>query len=263
MIGGYALAAVALAGGAPPAAWAASLRDRLGATTDDRFVVPIVGRFRSETGETFVIDRADDRATLLIRFENTPEIWVLKPHLVTRGDVIYRNDVGDPVLRATRVGGLTLFPRSNPGGVAAAFAGAAPGLHPPPVSSPSALLQSFTQASARAGRAAQQQVVSFEARNVPLPAVPLFADAAQVAAEAFVQVAVRQGGLGRWTKVEFEIGRSPGVSAANGTLHITLTPERGLAGRPSSLRIAEVIAKAGPAPRREERDGVRRVGRPR
>ena len=249
MIGGIALATLALSGVTPATAFAASLRDYLGASTDDRLVVPMVGRFQAETGDAFVLDRLDGR-NLLVRFESSPEIWVLQPHPGPRGDVIYKNDVGEPVLRATRVGGLTFFPSSKSGGVAAAFAGGANGLRPPPVSGPQALLQSFTQASARAGRATRQ-VISFEARDVPLQAAPLFADAAQVAAEAFIRAAgttqAMTRGIGRWTLVEFVIGRSPGASASNGTLRVTLTPERGLAGRPSSQRIADVIVRARPA----------------
>ncbi len=247
MIGGCVLAALAWTAGAPAPAVAASLSDRLAASADERFLAPRVGRFRSEAGEVFIVDRAEDR-NILVRFDDSPEIWVLKPHAGPRGDVIYKNDVGDPVLRATRVGGLILFPPSEPGGVAAAFAGAAQGLRPMQVNSPGALLQTFTQASARAGRASQQ-IVSFEARDVPLPAAPLFADAAQVAAEAFVQVAALQRGMARWSKVEFDTGRSPAVAAADGVLRIIVTPARGLAGRPSSQRIAEVIAKARPEPR--------------
>nr|QQZ52104.1 DUF4908 domain-containing protein [Phenylobacterium glaciei] len=41
-----------------------------------------------------------------------------------RGDIIYKNDLGEPVLRATRLGGLTLFTPDRPGGTAAALAGA-------------------------------------------------------------------------------------------------------------------------------------------
>ena len=265
--GGCALAILAGVLGAPVRADAASLRDRVGASADDRFVVPKVGRFRSEAGDSFILDRADDR-NLLVRFENSPEIWVLKPHSGPRGDVIYKNDVGDQVLRATRVGGLILFPPAKPGGVAAAFAGAAPGLRPPQVTTSSGLLQSFVQASAKAGRAAHQ-IVSFETRDAPLSAAPVLADAAQVAAEAFVQVAALRRGMARWTKVEFGTGRNPGVSAANGVLRVTVNPERGLAGRPSSQRIAEVIAKAPPEPAEGAlaarpsgpRETVRRVGR--
>ena len=249
MIGGFALATLAHSGVAAAPTFAASLRGNLGGSADDRFVVPMVGRFQAETGAAFIVDRLDSR-NLLVRFDSSPEIWVLQPHAGPRGDVIYKNDVGDPVLRATRVGGLTFFPSSKSGGVAAAFAGGASSLRPPPVSNPSALLQSFTQASARAGRATRQ-IISFEARDVPLQAAPLVADAAQVAAEAFIHAAgTTQGmtrGIGRWSLVEFVMGRSPGASASNGTLRVTLAPDRGLAGRPSSQRISAVILKARPA----------------
>lgn len=251
MSGGCALAALLLAGAAAPAAaLTASLRDSLGASADDRFAVPMEGRFRPDAGTPFVVDLAADQS-LLVRFDSSPEIWVLRPHAGPRGDVIYKNDVGEPVLRATRVGGLTLFTPNNPGGVAAAFAGDAPGLRPPTVSTPGDLLRAFTQASARAGRATQQ-VISFEARDVPLAAAPFFADAAQVVAEAFMRVASRADsatrGIGRWSKVEFFVGRTPSVSAGAGDLRVTLAPERGFAGRPSSERIAGVIARARPAP---------------
>lgn len=265
VIGGCALAMLAGASSAPAPAAAASLRDRVGGgSAVDRFVVPKIGRFRSEAGDSFILDRAEDRV-VLVRFESSPEIWVLKPHSGPRGDVIYKNDVGEQILRSTRVGGLILFPPSQPGGVAAAFAGPAPGLRPPPVTTSAGLLQSFVQASAKAGRASQQ-IVSFETHDAPLSAAPLMADAAQVAAEAFVLVAGLRRGMARWSKVEFETGRNPGVSASNGVLRVTVNPERGLAGRPSSQRIAEVIAKARPEqaearPDRRQGDGVRRVGR--
>jgi len=247
MSGGCALAAVAIVGANPAHAWTASLRNSLGASVDDRLVTPMVGRFLPDAGDPFIVDRSQGR-TILVRFDGSPEIWVLHPTAGPRGDVIYKNDVGEPVLRSTRVGGFTLFTPENPGGVAAAFAGAAPELGPPPVNSAGELLRSFTQASARVGRAAQR-VVSFEARDVPISAAPLFADAAEVVAQAFISIAEGRGGparprsLDRWEKVEFVIGRTPGASAEQDALRITLTPDRGLAGRPSSHRIAEVLAR--------------------
>ncbi len=245
MSGGCALAAAAIAGAPPAHALTASLRNSLGASVDDRLTTPMVGRFMPDAGDPFVVDRSPGR-TILVRFDGSPEIWVLHPTAGPRGDVIYKNDVGDAVLRSTRVGGFTLFTPENPGGVAAAFAGTAAGLGPPPVTSAGALLRSFTQASARVGRAADR-VVSFEARDVPISAAPLFADAAEVVTQAFITVAEGRAGrsrrLDRWEKVEFVIGRIPGASAERGALRITLTPDRGLAGRPSSHRIAEVLER--------------------
>lgn len=239
-----ALAILALSGLGPGHAMAASLRDSLGASADDRFTAPVVGRFRPEGGAPFVVNRTDDHE-LLMRFETSPEIWVLHPHAGPRGDVIYKNDMGQPVLRATRVGGLTLFTEANPGGVAAAFTGGAPPLRPTPITSASQLLQAFSQASAKAGRVVQS-VVTFEARNVPLRAAPIFADAAQVAAQAFVDAAGRIGRnrqLDKWSRVEFVAGNAPTVSGAKGVLRITIAPDEGLSGRPSSARIADLLVK--------------------
>ena len=247
MSGGCALAAVALAGASPAHAWTASLRNSLGASVDDRLSTPMVGRFLPDAGDPFIVDRSPGR-TILVRFEGSPEIWVLHPTAGPRGDVIYKNDVGEPVLRSTRVGGFTLFTPENPGGVAAAFAGTASELGPPPVTTAGGLLRTFTQASARVGRVTQR-VVSFEALEMPISAAPLFADAAEVVAQAFISVAEgragrpRARGLGRWEKVEFVVGHAPGASAERAALRITLAPDRGLAGRPSSHRIAEVLAR--------------------
>lgn len=241
--GACALAVLALMGAGPGHAVAASLRDSLGASADDRFSAPLVGKFRPEGGAPFVVNRTEDHE-ILMRFETSPEIWVLRPHAGPRGDVIYKNDLGEPVLRATRVGGLTLFTDANPGGVAAAFVGGAPPLRPPPIASAGQLLQAFSHASAKTGRVVQS-VVSFEARDVPLWAAPIFADAAQVAAQAFVDTAGRRNrDLGRWVRVEFVAGKTPGVSAGKGVLRITIAPEQGLSGRPSSARIAEFLHKA-------------------
>ena len=60
-----------------------------------------------------------------MKFEDSPEVWVLlaaarRP----RGDMIYKNDLGEPVLRATRLGGVTVFTDQRPGAGRPALAGA-------------------------------------------------------------------------------------------------------------------------------------------
>jgi hypothetical protein len=101
-----ALAAMALAG--PAAAQSMSLRDHLfGAPSDERsFSTPSVARFVPDDGEPFVLDRSTGRSVFL-KFETSPEIWALAPTPGPRGDVIYKNDMGEPMLRATRLGGLS------------------------------------------------------------------------------------------------------------------------------------------------------------
>jgi hypothetical protein len=193
----------------------------------------------------FVLDRTPGSG-LTLRFDASPEVWVLNPQPVTRGDVIYKNDVGDPILRATRVGGLIIFTPDEPGGAAAAFLGEGPALRLPSVTTPAGLLQVATLASARAGRAAQH-AVSFEVEDAPLPSWPVIADAALVTAQAFQQVAANREharNLAGWRRVELIAGRSVNVSAQEGgTLRVTVDPKKGFAGRPSSLKIAAILQK--------------------
>ena len=239
-----ALAALALAG--PAVAQSLSLREHLfGAPSDERaFSTPSVARFVPDDGDPFVLDRSAGRQVFM-KFETSPEIWALAPTPGPRGDVIYKNDMGESVLRATRLGGLTLFTEDRPGGVAVAFVGQGPLLRPPQVISPNALLQSFAQASERAARAARHPV-SFEAEGVPMAVASIFADAATVTAEAFVDIAERGGrarqALVRFVKVRFELGHGPDVAAKGDTVKVTIAAERGLAGRPSSHRIAAAIS---------------------
>ena len=248
-MGGVAatLAAAALACVAGrAAAQPLSLRDQLfGAPPDERaFQVPSVARFQTEAGEPFVLDRSAGRQVFM-RFEADPEIWALDPTPGPRGDMIYKNDMGEPMLRATRLGGLTLFTPDRPGGTAAAFAGPASFLRPPPIVSPGGLLQSFAQASERAARAIRHPI-TFEAEGVPLGAMGLIADAASVTAEAFSEVAGRgdqaRQMLERFSKVRIGVARGPSAKVSGETVRIGVNPERGLAGRPSSHRIAAAIS---------------------
>ena len=62
---------------------------------------PPVARYQLDIGESFVLDRVD-RDQALIRFEGGSEIWALKGVPGAHGDMIFKNDVGEPVLRATR-----------------------------------------------------------------------------------------------------------------------------------------------------------------
>jgi hypothetical protein len=79
-----------------------------------RGVSPPVARYVSEDGDAFVLDRSQTR--VYMKFEDSSEIWTLRPYPAPRGDVIYKNDLGEPMLRATRLGGLTLFTPDRPGG---------------------------------------------------------------------------------------------------------------------------------------------------
>lgn len=228
---------------APALAQPGSLREGLfgeGRYDSRRFSAPPVARYVVEDGGAFILDRSTPRP--MVKFEDSAEVWVLQPQPAPRGDIIYKNDLGQPVLRATRLGGLTVFTRDRPSGAAAAMVAGATPLRLPTLG-PEALLQRLAQASARASRAARR-LIPFEADASPETA-PLVADAAMVAAEAVVRLAADADGrqaLSSIDKVTLVEGRRPGASLRGGVILITITPEDGMAGRPSSDRILAATA---------------------
>jgi hypothetical protein len=202
---------------------------------------PPVARYLGADGQSFVLDRSSGPQPLL-KFDDSPEVWVLEPSPAPRGDTIYRNDLGAPVLRATRMGGLTLFSAEEPEGSPAAMAGEADDLLPPPTLPPGALIQLLAQASLRASRAARHPV-TFTAPSVTPQSAPLFVDAFSIAAEAIAHLARRAEGrafLVRLDKVLFVLGAKVNVAVNGPVMQVTLTPGKGFAGRPSSDRIVKV-----------------------
>jgi len=225
---------------------APSLRDGLFAgrpVEGRRFAAPPVARYMSEDGEGFVLDRSQSRP--LLKFDASPEIWALQSNPAPRGDIIYKNDLGVPVLRATRLGGVTVFTAQRPDGSAAALAGSGTPLRLAPVG-PVALAERIYQSSTRASRAARR-TIPFFADNATPTSSALIGDAATVTAEAFSKLARRTDGfriLGRVAKVVFVEGRKAAVIFDSGVVRITLAPGDGLAGRPSSERIITAVAGA-------------------
>jgi hypothetical protein len=203
-----------------------------------QFAAPPVARYVSEDGDVFVLDRTQPQP--LLKFENSGEVFVLQPQPAPRGDIIYKNDLGEPVLRATRLGGVTVFTDGRPGGSAAALAGGSAPIRLP-VLGPQALFDRLIQASARASRAARH-LISFEAPNVTPASSSLVGDAAMVASEAVVRMSRRPDGRRRLAKfniIRFAEGRKPAAQLTKGALQITVAPAQGWGGRPSSDRIVE------------------------
>jgi hypothetical protein len=198
---------------------------------------PVIGRYEMDAGGDFVLDRSASKP--LLKFDDDPEIWVLQPAPGPRGDTIYRNDLGEPMLRATRLGGMTVFTPTRPEGSAAALDGASMPLRIAALS-PQGLFNRFYQASIRTSRVAQHQVV-FETREDAEPGTAAYlADAAVVASEALVNLAGQPAGkalLARIVDVVIAQGPKPTASLQHGVLTVTIVPAQGVAGRPSSRRI--------------------------
>ena len=243
--------AAAVLGVSLPACAQPSLRnispfgDSLGASN------PPVARYVAGQGLSFTFDRSEGAPQALLRFDGNPEVWVLEPSPGPRGDTIYRNDVGDQVLRVTRLGGVTLFTPRIPEGVPAALLGDAEDLMPPPIIPLELLSQRGAQAAYRVALAIQQaqgiqRPINFTTHFVPLAWTPQFIDAFNVAVDAIVKLSRDRRSkafLAKLESVQFVAGQKPDVTVNGAVITITLVPTKGFAGRPSSDRIIKALPK--------------------
>src|SRR3569833_1811134 len=109
-----------------------SLREALtGSTAQDgrsHAHAPPIARYVSGDGDRFVYDRTGNVA--LLRIEQSEEVRALRATPAPSGDTIYKNDIGETVLRSSRLGGLTRGAARGPGGGPARRGGAAPAARP-------------------------------------------------------------------------------------------------------------------------------------
>jgi hypothetical protein len=206
-----------------------------------------VAHYAVDTGGGFVLDLGGARP--MLRFDDSPEIWLLRSARGPRGDEILADDLGGPRLRITRLGGVTVFTPRHPEGSAAALEGSAVPFRLARLDA-GALYQRLVAASLRASRAAQR-LIAFQALDVDADSAGLIADAALVATESVVQLAASPGGRQRLSQVgrfDFTRGRSADVRFEGGVIHIAVASDRGAPERPSSARILQAIVQGDRRP---------------
>ena len=209
----------------------------MGSRLADKPTGPPAARYQTDEGAVFVLDRS--APTTLLKFENDPEIWALDRANGPRGDVIYRNDLGEEMLRATRLGGVTVFTNRRPEGSPAALDGASQPLRIVMVN-PTQLATDFFQASVRASRFARHEIIFETGKDADAATAGELADAATIASEAIVDVASLPNGrliLARINDVVITQGGKPNAVLQKSRLVVTVVPKNGVAGRPSSRRI--------------------------
>lgn len=220
-----------------------SLRNRGGASR----ALPPVGRYVSDTGEAFTLDRSGQRP--LLRFDRRDETWVLRPTAAPRGDVIYRNDAGEQLLRVTPGGGMTVYTPRAPGGSPASLSGPGESLAPPTLG-PVLLWQLMARRSALISQATGH-LVTIDLSGERSEA--LCVEALIVTTDAVIRIArsptARQSLSGLRSIVIAE-GERAQVSYVRGRLTIVVDPDQGMAGRPSSARVIRAILPQDPTPNR-------------
>ncbi len=200
---------------------------------------PRVQHFTTEDGEGFILDQSGK--TPFLRFDGDDEIWALSSQAASKGDIVFRNDVGEPLLKTTRWGGTILFSSDRPMGDPAAVSGHADAFTPPHMS-PLQAVQSIQRISHRVF-AATGRKLGFEGPDVTPGTEYVYVDAADVTADALIRVALQSGrdSLNFVHSVEFVEGRPPSVTLNNGVLLLKLDVSRSWGGRPSSKRIINAL----------------------
>ncbi len=215
---------------------AQAMQDRL--TARPNRVQPETGRYQSESGESFVFDRSGPRP--LFRFQSRNEVWALRGTAAPRGDIIYRNDAGAQILRVTPDGGVTLYSVRAPNGSPASRVGSAAALERPPLG-PIELANLMYQRSSAISRALGRLViVQLDGEEDEA----LCTDALMVTTDAVLRMAsspATRGQLDRLRTVTITEGRTTSVVYLNGDLRVTVQPNQGVSGRPSSTRIIRAM----------------------
>lgn len=200
--------------------------------------LPASGRYVAESGEGFMIDRSGPRP--LLRFDRREETWVLRPSAAPRGDVIYRNDAGEQVLRVTQGGAITVYTSRTPGGSPAAYSGAGQSLAPPslgPVRLFDLMARRSVMLSQALGRLVEINLDGDESEALCVEALIVTTDAvARIARSPSARS--RLNGLRSITIIE---GARAGVTYRGGRLVVTVDPSQGQAGRPSSTRVIRAL----------------------
>jgi hypothetical protein len=242
-----ACSAVVLLGLAAPAQAAAPgwLRKAFTTRLIARPKAPPAARYEIDTGGDFILDRSTPHP--LVKFDDSAEVWALTVSRGPRGDLIYWNDLRQPVLRVTKFGGVTVFTARRPEGAAASMSAPCAPLRLRSVSLESMSVR-IGLATLRASRAAQH-AIAFEVPKFSGASAALLTDTAGVVSDALVALASRPAGrslIGRINRVYLLVGREPDAAVHDTVLTVTVAPAEGISGRPSSLRVQQALgARSG------------------
>ncbi len=69
---------------------------------------PIAINYKLDNGIGFIIDRTN-RNEILLKFDNSDEVWKLNSVFGSRGDEFLLNDIGETIVRITSLGGVTYY----------------------------------------------------------------------------------------------------------------------------------------------------------
>jgi hypothetical protein len=191
------------------------------------------------TQRSFVLDRSGEEP--LMKFDDSPEVFVLRSTTAQRGDAFLRNDAGQLMLRVTEPGNVISYVGDEDGAPADISGSAAPLVRPGMTTT---LAVRVKDASARLTELAGHDVTIFGAQEFAREEAWV-ADALMLMVFGFEQAASASAKApAKVTGVRIAKTATPGVVVEDGELVLGLNPAEGYAGRPSSAAIAKVILSA-------------------
>ena len=157
--------------------------------------------------------------------------------------MVFKNDVGEPVLRFSGLGGMTVYTAAHPEGAPAALVGMASPIRLQTVQDIAELGGRELAVSRRVSRVLQRRVL-VDIPDIGAESWTLVADVINLAADAFERDADRihqDQKLPHVDRLLVVEGDQPTVQVGYDTVQITVAAAKGAAGRPSSAKIAKAL----------------------
>lgn len=214
-----------------------AIRDRLG---NRRSEVAAVSRFERADGEGgFVLDRAG--SGILFRWNDSSEVMVLSARRAAGGETSLVTDWGHELLRVNTYGGATLYPPDVPSGVIAdAWEPAGP------LRMGNRTVEEVTDRIRWAASALREELghgVQVDYGAAPRDGLAVMFEAIDLTVTGIRKARLRdERAANGLVLVRFVVGDAADVRYSGTELIVEIDPDGGFAGRPSSERIAHIVA---------------------
>ncbi len=200
-------------------------------------------------GETLQFDLVGAGKNYLLRFKDSPEVFVLYADHAPLGGRILKYDSGETALNVSGWGGMTVYTDAAPQGLPAMRTGDAPAPQPPSISVPD--MQSAADDEAErlvyVRRLEMRFVADWNALGDNFNLRAFAFDTMENAArgiERFTGAGTARNAFAkRISIVAIRPAARPGVELNGRTLVVAFNPDRGFAGRASSRAIARALVK--------------------
>ena len=200
-----------------------------------------------QAGEKAEFELSAAGSNYLLRYDRSPEVFVVTPDNASMGGRVFRYDSGETALQVAGWGGVTVYTDADPEGLPAVKTGEAPVFSLAPVSTDD--IRTAAEDLADTLDRLQRIDVVFVVDWPTLPDTSVSRGRILDALENIARAVDRVGHSSRWRKalarrisqIVLAKGGTPAVKLSGKTLLITFNPDAGYEGRASSRAIASAL----------------------